>query len=202
MKRSLAVFLFIVLLSSSVFAQKRFIEDFKPSGEFKLGLSLFTTQELALKNGTAFTVDIPLLVSAGGGEPSRDIRSTGTFFLGGSGYLTERWSLGLQIFYGQYEVNTSYSNGKVFGYTNRYFGGMGRADFRWINDVMWQLYSGAGVGVTAVQSQSFDGDKADQITYAVQGTAIGVRYGDLFGVFAELGYGNLGIIAIGLNYKF
>lgn len=202
MKRSLAVFLFIVLLSSSVFAQKRFIEDFKPSGEFKLGLSLFTTQELALKNGTAFTVDIPLLVSAGGGEPSRDIRSTGTFFLGGSGYLSERWSIGLQVFYGQYEVNTSYSNGKVFGYTNRYFGAMGRADFRWINDMMWQLYSGAGVGVTAVTSQSFDGDKADQITYAVQGTAIGVRYGDLFGVFAELGYGNLGIIAIGLNYKF
>jgi hypothetical protein len=202
MKKLLAVFLFVVLLSTSSFAQKRFIEDFKPSGEFKLGLSLFTIQEIALENGTAFTVEIPLLISAGGGEPKRDIRSTGTFFLGGSGYLSESWSIGLQVFYGQYEVNTSYSNGNVFGYTNRYFGAMGRADFRWINDPTLQFYSGAGLGVTSVQSQSFDGDHVDQITYAAQITAVGVRYGDLFGVFAELGYGNLGIIALGVNYKF
>jgi hypothetical protein len=202
MKKSLSVFLFIVLLSSSVFAQKRLIEDFKPSGEFKLGISLFTSQEIALKNGTAFAVEVPLKIQLDGGEPSRDIRSTGTFFLGGSGYLTERWSIGLQVFYGQYDVNTSYSNGYVFGFTNRYFGGMGRVDFRWINDPGLQFYSGVSLGVTAVQSQSVDGDHADQITYGVQLTPIGVRYGDLFGVFAELGYGNLGIIAIGVNYKF
>ncbi|HEY6172629.1 MAG TPA: hypothetical protein VIX80_10260 [Candidatus Kapabacteria bacterium] len=202
MKILLAVFLVIVLLSSSVFAQKRFIEDFKPSGEFKLGISLFTAQEIALKNGTAFAVEVPLKIQIEGGEASRDIRSTGTFFLGGSGYLTERWSLGLQVFYGQYDVNTTYTSGNAFGFTNRYFGAMGRVDFRWINDIQWQLYSGVSLGVAAVQSQSVDGDKADQWTYGAQGTPLGVRYGDLFGVFAELGYGNLGIFAIGVNYKF
>jgi len=202
MKKFLAAFFFIVFFGSASFAQKRFIEDFKPSGEFKLGISLFTAQEIALQNGTAFAVEVPLKIQIEGGEASRDIRSTGTFFLGGSGYLTERWSIGLQVFYGQYDVNTTYTSGNAFGFTNRYFGAMGRVDFRWMNDKLWQLYSGVSLGVTAVQSQSFDGDHADQITYGAQVTPLGVRYGDLFGVFAELGYGNLGILAVGVNYKF
>lgn len=202
MKKFLAVFYFIVFLSMTSIAQKRLIEDFKPSGEFKLGISLFTAQEIALENGTAFAVEVPLKIQIEGGKESKEIRSTGTFFLGGSGYLTESWSLGLQIFYGQYDVNTTYTSGNAFGFTNRYFGAMGRIDFRWYDEVFWQLYSGVSLGVTAVQSQSFDGDHADQITYGAQITPIGVRYGDLFGVFAELGYGNLGILALGVNYKF
>lgn len=202
MKKFLAVLYFIVFLSMTSIAQKRFIEDFKPSGEFKLGISLFTAQEIALENGTAFAVEVPLKIQIEGGEESKEIRSTGTFFLGGSAYLTESWSLGLQIFYGQYDVNTTYTSGNAFGFTNRYFGAMARTDLRWFNDVLWQLYSGVSLGVTAVQSQSFDGDHADEITYGAQITPIGVRYGDLFGVFAELGYGNLGILALGVNYKF
>lgn len=202
MKKFLAVFFFIVFLSSASFAQKRFIEDFKPSGEFKLGISLFTAQEIALENGTAFAVEIPLIIQIEGGEESKEIRSTGTFFLGGSGYLTESWSLGLQVFYGQYDVNTTYTSGNAFGFTNRYFGAMARTDLRWYDNQLWQLYSGVGGGVTAIQSQSFDGDHADKITFSAQVTGIGVRYGDLFGVFAELGYGNLGILALGVNYKF
>lgn len=202
MKKFLAVLICILFFGSSSFAQKRFVEDFKPSGELKLGLSLFTTQEIALKDGTAFTVGIPSVISADGSEPNRDVRSPGTYFLGGSGYLSEHWSIGLLLFYGEYEVNTSYSNGNVFSYTNRYFGGMARTDFRWLSSALWQLYSGAGIGITAVQSQSFDGDYADQTTFATEVTAIGVRYGDVLGIFAELGYGNLGILAVGINYKF
>jgi hypothetical protein len=105
------------------------------------------------------------------------------------------------VFYGEYEVDNTYSNGNMFGYTNRYIGSMLRTDFRWINKPTLQLYSGVGVGIASVVSQSFDGANANKITYAFQATPIGVRYGDGFGIFAEAGYGNTGIVVLGINYR-
>jgi hypothetical protein len=130
------------------------------------------------------------------------MRTTGTLSFGYGNFLSETITVGFSVFYGEYDATNIYSNGKNYLYTNRYIGGLMRADWRWINERSYQFYTAAGLGITTIQSQGFGQPKANKTTFAGQISPVGFRYGEGFGFYIELGYGNTGIVSGGVSYIF
>jgi len=78
-------------------------------------------------------------------------------------------------------------------------------DYHWVMRPGFQLYSGAGFGVRYRHGTYRDGDETDTYNKALPTfhlNALGVRFGNKVGFFAELGAGYKGLISVGLNAQF
>jgi len=78
-------------------------------------------------------------------------------------------------------------------------------DYHWIMRPGLQVYSGAGFGVRIRRGTYTDETSTDKVTKAVPTfhiNALGVRFGQKVGFFAELGYGYKGVLAAGVNAQF
>jgi hypothetical protein len=78
-------------------------------------------------------------------------------------------------------------------------------DYHWVMRPGFQLYSGAGFGVKVRSGTYTDGSETVTETKALPAfhlNAIGLRVGKKVGLFAELGIGYKGILAIGVNGQF
>jgi hypothetical protein len=92
-------------------------------------------------------------------------------------------------------------------YRKQVMGILAQARYHWLQQKDLDLYSGLGFGwgtasynVKGNISPNFIQETAHG--FGFQCTAAGLRYGRLIGVFAEAGYGHLGILHVGLNARF
>lgn len=121
-----------------------------------------------------------------------------------------------------YSANSRFGFGAVFGYFSssgvlgvgdaivgdfreKNYVGAVELDYHWVMKPGFQLYSGAGFGVKVRRGTYTDGAETDTETKALPAfhlNAVGLRVGKKVGLFAELGIGYKGILAVGLNGQF
>ena len=83
-------------------------------------------------------------------------------------------------------------------------------DYRYISKPVFQMYSGAGLGLVSVKTDFIlgpnlmlkgeNGQSSQYFTFQI--TALGFRVGKQLAGFAELGFGYKGIASAGLSYQF
>jgi len=121
-----------------------------------------------------------------------------------------------------YSANSKFGFGAAFGYFSssgvlgvedaivgdfreKNYVGAVELDYHWVMRPGFQLYSGAGFGVKVRSGTYTDGSETVTETKALPAfhlNAIGLRVGKKVGLFAELGIGYKGILAIGVNGQF
>jgi len=78
-------------------------------------------------------------------------------------------------------------------------------DYHWIMRRGFQVYSGAGFGVRIRKGRYTDETGTESFSKALPTfhlNAIGVRFGQKIGFFAEFGYGYKGMLSAGINAQF
>lgn len=85
--------------------------------------------------------------------------------------------------------------------SSTYISVMPAMKFNWINKEHFGLYSKVAAGLMFVHS-SYKGESNSNTTFTFQVSALGVEFGSQLRGFAELGFGEQGVLAAGLRYKF
>ena len=173
--------------------------------EIDLGAGVWSTNEIV---GTMSSV----IVSGLTGIKMGDNNNTGAIHLGYKYALSERFALGPVFTYDQGIYNAKefskdlslyYTVGK---FTSNFYTLAVEGDYKYVNSDKFKLYSLAGVGATLLNQvyKPNEGDKKSQskVFFNFQITPIAIKYGSVFGVFAELGFGYKGIVSAGLFYRF
>ena len=137
---------------------------------------------------------------------------TGGFFLSYKRQVSKRIKVGGSFVY-------EYSSGTTFRKEDNTFKETGEVsannytiaaegNYLYLNHTKFQLYSGIGAGVSFAKekyspnepSSGSDDDSLSHFNFHLN--AIGLRYGNKLGVFAEAGFGYKGIINMGASYRF
>jgi len=180
-------------------------QEFIPKHEVYAGFGLLNDNQMGSMFADIFSTVITLgyLVEPG------EYRAF-TPFVGYRYCFTKRFSLG-GVF--AYDVNSV----KVYNNAtpdqkrevNRYFMTYAvEPKFNYVSKPAFQFYGYLGLGATIVTfgSATFkDGSKAElsRVPYVnVHVTPIGIKFGEEFGGFVELGYGYKGILNAGINFRF
>jgi opacity protein-like surface antigen len=209
MKKLSVVFLLLLLCWGSLFSQSA-------TKEIQLSWGLITIQDLAELGkslgaiiGNAIGSGIVDLILGPGSADRLDHMSTqgyGTFILGYN-YSPGRLKFGLLASYTHYRVNYIFQSGKTARDLDHFITGMARLDYKWINGSAVKLYSGVGAGICYYHSKGTSAFTSDvrtnnEIFFAFQVNALGIRLGKKLGFFIELGLGYNGIINGGLSLEF
>jgi hypothetical protein len=140
------------------------------------------------------------------GVGMKNSTSPGAFHLGYKYSLSDRIALG-PVF--TYDLNTSdaiVDNVKTGKFTSNYYTFSLEGDYKYVNRDKLKLYALVGAGATILNQTYKDNQSGKhgekQTFFNFQVTPIGVKYGDSFGVFTELGFGYKGILCAGLFYRF
>ncbi len=122
--------------------------------------------------------------------------------------IKDRWLLG-GVFGYQTQSKDVFVSGTKSGKieTNLYTVAL-ESDYRYISKPSFRLYSGLGLGYTFGKN-NYDGNNSSislnrksQNYFNFQATALGFRFGEQLGIFAELGFGYKGVLNAGLSYQF
>ncbi len=127
-------------------------------------------------------------------------------------YLKPKVAFTAKGFYSniKYNVHNLDSGQYINDYTEKYhfYGLLFGTEYHYLNKKYVQLYVGADVGFSLIQQRKYD-YKNEQIKkyktdgfFAFQANVFCIRFGNKLGGFAEIGFGSLGILNLGLNYKF
>jgi hypothetical protein len=125
-------------------------------------------------------------------------------------YHVKPWlGVGAITTYGQLTQNAYKSEEKVGKKSNYYFTVLPAFKFDWLRGDVVGLYSKLGAGVTLRREiREFDGDRAEHNTdktdfhFNWQVSLIGIEVGKSLRGFAEGGFGEQGVLMLGLRYKF
>ena len=125
-------------------------------------------------------------------------------------YHLKPWlGVGAIATYGQLTQDAYKSEEKVGKKSNYYFTVLPAFKFDWLRGNTVGLYSKLGAGVTMRREiREFDGDKAEHNTdktdfhFNWQVSLIGIEVGKSLRGFAEGGFGEQGVLMLGLRYKF
>jgi opacity protein-like surface antigen len=199
-KVTLLIGLAAFLFASSINAQSK-------KNEIDLGIGVWSSSEIV---GTLSDVIVSNLTQV----KMENKKYIGAIHAGYKYAVSNRFALG-PVF--TYDRGTSTSDvpfrdelGNDIGYgkfTSNYYSLALEGDYKYINSDKFKLYSLVGVGPTFL-NQSFKEDNSSEdksqskTFFNYQVTPIGIKYGDSFGVFAELGFGYKGILCAGVFYRF
>jgi hypothetical protein len=187
----LATFLFIF----STNAQSK-------KSEVDLGVGVWSSNQII---GTMS--DIIASVFLPEGASMKNSSSPGAFHLGYKYSLSERIALGPVFIFDMNTSDAVVGDVKPGKFTSNYYTLSLEGDYKYVNLDKLKLYVLLGAGGTILNQTYKDnqtGKKNDekQAFFNFQVTPVGVKYGDSFGVFAELGFGYKGILSAGLFYRF
>jgi hypothetical protein len=113
-----------------------------------------------------------------------------------------KFACGIEFLYQPVETQYIYGDHSTISYHSQYFMVMPGFEYRYINHEQFQIYSGISAGLSYGISHSAEAGNSSKAGFAFQGTALGLRCGNYFAVFGELGYGYSGIIHAGLSCRF
>ena len=125
-------------------------------------------------------------------------------------YHFKPWlGVGVITTYGQLVQDGYKGDDKVGKKSNYYFTALPAVKFDWLRRDVIGLYSKLGAGVTMRREiREFDGDRAEYNTdktdfhFNWQVSLIGIEVGKSLRGFAEGGFGEQGVLMLGLRYKF
>ncbi|MBP6323396.1 MAG: hypothetical protein KA322_00060 [Chitinophagales bacterium] len=127
-------------------------------------------------------------------------------------YLKPKVAFTAKAYYSflKYNVHNTDSGEYVNDFTDKYhfFGLIVGTEYHYLNKKNVQLYLGADFGFSLIQQTQYDYNNSVSKKYKIDGffafqtTLFGIRFGNKFGGFAEAGFGSLGILNLGLSYKF
>jgi hypothetical protein len=130
-------------------------------------------------------------------------KGSGMFNLSLSYQTASRLSFGIDAIYGTVRSEFTYPNLSSIKPVSQWFIVMAKANFVYYQEMVHmphiQLYGGVAVG-SAFRDASVDGSSTsfNSSHFAYQITPLGIRTGQKFGFWAELGYGFKGFINAGL----
>ena len=123
-------------------------------------------------------------------------------------YLTKRFSLGADFTY-QSMTADAVSGDQQVGTTDKsFYTFAARADFNYVANPAFKLYSGIGIGFTQINQEYTPNSSGDTPNTINEGTinfqinALGIKVGRGFGAFLEGGFGYRGIVNVGLFAAF
>lgn len=134
--------------------------------------------------------------------------STATYFLSTSFYKKKKTEVGLAFGYQKpnLENRTIIGNNGATGTLDvQYYTIMPQVRFNWVTseDNLFEMYSIFGFALTFVD-ESYTNEVDTDGFYPVPGahvTGLGLRFGDKFGGFVEIGFGTKGMMSGGLSYR-
>lgn len=124
-------------------------------------------------------------------------------------YVTPRFSVGLDAGYMQYSASYSLKKSddeREGERKTKFIVALPTAEYSYLNKEKVQLYGNIGLGLTSMSGHSTvsgDGSRYDYsaASFAFQLNPIGVRFGQRFGGFAELGFGFKGFFTAGFSAR-
>lgn len=134
--------------------------------------------------------------------------STATYFLSTSFYKKKRTEVGLAFGYQKPDLEDRVirgDNGQNGSIDVQYYTIMPQVRFNWVtsDDNLFEMYSIFGFALTFVD-ETYTNDVDTDGFYPVPGahvTGLGLRFGNKFGGFIELGFGTKGLMSGGLSYR-
>lgn len=143
-------------------------------------------------------------------------KSHGVYSFGFVGFVNESWSISVMLSLERLSgsigkmVYDSTLQGKVFkktDYNVKVIAITPSVTKYWKQSKMLNLYSGAGLGLSFKSfdlTGNVDIDRTEDTYWGLsfQATAIGIRVGNKYAGFAELGFGNMGAVHFGLSAGF
>lgn len=195
MKKSLVLLLFALPLVTLSQSGSDF--DSKGKTEFHVGYGLLTAPDLINGFSNLFTgALLPGMVER------IDSKGFGTVFGGIDYYLGNRFALGIQYDYASFENQYEMQNESNASLKNRYHTIMVRGKGIWVNKPQFQLYSAFSAGPSFVHAENDKKETKDNVTFAFQGSPVGIRVGNHFAFFLEAGFGYQGMVSGGLSARF
>ncbi|UCF06584.1 MAG: hypothetical protein JSV33_06030 [bacterium] len=117
-------------------------------------------------------------------------------------HLRKWLSLGGTFAYEQME-RTYYFRDQETGTTDiSYYTLMGRIDFTYVRLRLYQMYSGAALGISFSTERAENDESQGENYFAFQVNAVGLRVGERVAGFLELGLGFNGIVCAGMTGTF
>ncbi|MDR0371342.1 MAG: porin family protein [Prevotellaceae bacterium] len=165
--------------------------------EFEVGIGAWSSNDIIFSLADMVVSVVPLDVSF------KDHSSTGAFYAGYKYLFTERFGLGATLAYGRDAFNCYSTADAMVGRLNRnHFTFALEADYKYWQKGIWNVYGLAGVGVTYF-NQAYKPNvgaisKNHKWHPNIQLTPVGIKAGNAFGGFAEVGIGYKGVINAGL----
>jgi hypothetical protein len=124
------------------------------------------------------------------------------YFLKNKICVTANFSFNQINAYYTYSVNDSLS----FRIKDKVFCIMPGFEYHYFNRKLVQLYTGAQIGLLIYNQKYFGYNneikKHNEFSVAFQVDAFGIRVGKKIGGFAEIGFGNAGIVKVGISGRF
>ena len=192
MKNLIVVLLFSLSLTS-VWAQKG-------RHEIRGGYGVGTSNEFinSLKDMQA--------TDATNGLVSGDKTFKGAFQLGYKYSLTDKVNIGLGLAYEWADANAYEDMHKIGKLNSDYYTVAAEMDYVYFRREHFTFYStlGAGANIYDQEYKTDDGNKntENKVNFNFQVSPVGIKYGDKFGFFGEIGFGYKGIFNFGLFTSF
>ena len=137
-----------------------------------------------------------------GPSTKKDFSISGPYRLGFTQYDTKHLTLGADFSYAAIEAKMTYADATKETVNFNYYTLMANVNYQYTDNPKLSIYSGVHFGVSYVHAKNADtGKKGEDIIPAYQINALGIRYGEKVGVYADFGYGFNGIINAGILYK-
>ena len=137
---------------------------------------------------------------------SEDATYSLTYFLGYKYNVTDRIAIGATYAYAYGKSKAFINNEQVGKLRNNYHTAALEFEYSWLLRSRLALYSKAGAGMTIFHQKYSPTEgqttKENETRFDFQISPIGIKYGNQFGVFAELGVGYQGIVSAGVFGRF
>lgn len=172
----------------------------RPKYEIRVGYGILSDMQLI----AAFSDTYVTMASGITGEPiSSEYPTVGPIIASCNFFLSERITLGPEFNIMQLDIKNTYSSGEItrdhFLITNL----SARIDFYYVKNEKIELYSGASLGGSYIFEQSVDPDEEDNsapfVSYHLN--FFGIRFGQSWAGYAEVGFGRNGLMNFGISKR-
>ncbi len=193
MKKIFFGILLSCLVFNSAFAQKG-------RHEIKAGYGVGTSNEFINSLSDMQITDVTKNITSG------DKTFKGAFQLGYKYSLTDKINIGAGFAYERAAANAHDNMNNLGKLKSDYYTIAAEMDYVYLRREGFTFYSTAGLGATIYDqkytSEVSSKDTDNKVNLNFQVTPIGVKYGDKFGFFGEIGYGYKGIFNFGIFTSF
>ena len=178
--------------------QRKFVENDSARNEISAGFGVLTTLDMALSLG--YLISLPMAWGVDVYEP----HYTGAFFLGYQNRVSERVKLSATFAYERIRLEGINTPDSKSGNSYSILGGV-KCKYNKPGSTV-DLYGRLDVGIMALESRTKgisqpEGENMGA-TFACQVSPVCIRFGQRIGGFFEFGFGSLGLINGGINYRF
>ena len=191
--------LFLIGLPGKLFSQSETGDH-----EISLGIGLLSLDEIY---GT-FAADVGRTIVSLGTEDTDNTKIRGAFSFSYKYFVKNRFAAGLTMVTDRVTGDLVDNSDELTGtFKRHYFTIAPEMKFIYSNKQAFRFYGILGAGITFGSEKTKDLSGADDESnswthFNFQITPLGFRFGQSFGIYAELGVGYKGIIAGGISYHF